>query len=144
MFTKRDAERLTGVDPRLVSVVKRAFELWEDEFGVNGLYRLIVLEGLRTKERQAELYAQGRTTPGKIVTWTLNSKHIEGKAVDIAPASGKTILWGDVTLFDRMIDCMLKASDELAIPIRSGADWDRDGKRREAKESDSPHFELFP
>lgn len=143
-FTKRDSERLNGVDPRLVSVVKRAFGLWEDEFGKNGVHRLIVLEGLRTKERQAELYAQGRTKPGKVVTWTLSSKHIEGRAVDIAPASGKTILWNDLALFDRMIDCVLKASDELAIPVRSGADWDRDGNRREAKEHDSPHVELWP
>jgi peptidoglycan LD-endopeptidase CwlK len=142
MLTKRDTKRLDGVDPRLVSVVKRAFELWEAEF--NNAYQLIVVEGLRTKERQAELYAQGRTVPGKVVTWTLNSKHIDGKAVDLAPAQGATILWNDLHLFDKMIDCMLKASDELAIPIRSGADWDRDGKRREAKESDSPHFELWP
>lgn len=141
-FTKRDSERLAGVDARLVSVVKRAFELWEDEFGVNGLYRLIVLEGLRTKERQAELYAQGRTKPGKIVTWTLNSKHIDGKAVDIAPTSGKEILWNDLTLFDRMIDCVMKASDDLRIPVRSGADWDGDGVRREKSETDSPHVEL--
>lgn len=141
-FTKRDSERLNGVDPRLVSVVKRAFELWEDEFGKNGVHRLIVLEGLRTKERQAELYAQGRTKPGKVVTWTLNSKHIEGRAVDIAPASGKTILWNDLALFDRMIDCMLKAADQLGVPIRSGRDWNRNGIRGEKGEADSPHFET--
>lgn len=142
MLTKRDVKRLEGVDARMVSVVKCAFSLWDDEFG--GAYQLMVLEGLRSKERQAELYAQGRTKPGKIVTWTLNSKHISGKAVDIAPLKGAEIMWNDGRLFDKMIDCMLKAAAELKVGIRSGADWDGDGIRREKGEGDLVHFELVP
>jgi len=37
---------------------------------------------LRTKKDQEALYEQGRTKPGKIVTWTLNSKHLTGDAFD--------------------------------------------------------------
>ena len=37
----------------------------------------------RSPAEQEALYAKGRTKPGKIVTWTLKSKHIEGKAFDI-------------------------------------------------------------
>ena len=37
----------------------------------------------RTQDEQNALYAQGRTLPGRKVTWTLHSKHIEGKAFDI-------------------------------------------------------------
>jgi peptidoglycan L-alanyl-D-glutamate endopeptidase CwlK len=37
---------------------------------------------LRTLDQQKELYAQGRSKPGKIVTWTLNSKHLTGEAFD--------------------------------------------------------------
>ena len=144
MLTARDIKRLEGVDPRLVKVVKRAFDLWDDSQGLNGPVRLMVLEGLRTKERQAELYAQGRTAPGKVVTDTLASKHIVGRAVDLAPFKGKDVLWKDLVLFDKLIDLMMQAADEFGVTIRSGADWDRDGKRREAKESDSPHFELWP
>lgn len=51
--------------------------------------RPMVFEGLRTPERQAQLYAQGRTTPGPIVTDTLVSKHILGKAADIVWADSK-------------------------------------------------------
>jgi peptidoglycan LD-endopeptidase CwlK len=40
----------------------------------------------RSIERQRQLYAQGRTTPGPIVTWTLRSKHIDGRAFDFDPA----------------------------------------------------------
>lgn len=36
----------------------------------------------RTKANQEALYSQGRTKPGKIVTWTLNSKHLTGDAFD--------------------------------------------------------------
>ena len=38
---------------------------------------------LRSQKEQDILYAQGRTTPGKIVTWTHNSKHTTGQAFDI-------------------------------------------------------------
>ena len=144
MLTARDLKRLEGVDPRLVKVVKRAFDLWDDSQGLNGPVRLMVLEGLRTKERQAELYAQGRTAPGKVVTWTLASKHIDGKAVDLAPVKGKDIQWNDNQSLDAMSDCMMKAADELATPLRHGGDWDRDGIRREKGEGDIVHFELFP
>lgn len=54
----RSLERLKGVDPRLVNVVKLAISLSEIDFSV--------LEGVRTLARQRELYAQGRTKPGKI------------------------------------------------------------------------------
>lgn len=41
-----------------------------------------IAEVRRSRERQAALYAQGRTAPGPIVTGTLNSKHILGRAFD--------------------------------------------------------------
>lgn len=43
-----------------------------------------ITEGYRSPERQAELYAQGRTKPGKIVTNTRESLHQYGYAADIA------------------------------------------------------------
>jgi peptidoglycan L-alanyl-D-glutamate endopeptidase CwlK len=36
----------------------------------------------RTENDQKALFAQGRSKPGKIVTWTLNSKHLTGDAFD--------------------------------------------------------------
>lgn len=42
-----------------------------------------VTEGLRTVGRQQALFAQGRTTPGPKVTWTLSSRHLTGRAFDI-------------------------------------------------------------
>jgi len=46
-------------------------------------HRVEVVEGFRTPERQAALYAQGRTRPGPVVTWTEASLHSQGKAADL-------------------------------------------------------------
>ncbi len=135
MLTARCEERLRGVDPRLVEVVRDAALRCPRKF--------IVVEGLRTVERQRELYAQGRTKPGKIVTWTLASKHIDGKAVDLAPVKDdRSIDWNDLAGFDAIAKAMRAASERLEIGVRWGADWDADGKPRERGESDSPHWEL--
>ena len=45
---------------------------------------IIVVETFRPQERQDTLYAKGRTTPGVRVTWTQNSRHTAGRAVDLA------------------------------------------------------------
>lgn len=134
-LSARDVSRLTGVNRDLVRVVNRAASAYPGKF--------IVVEGLRTKARQAELFAQGRTKPGKVVTWTLNSKHIEGLAVDLCPVKADGSLdWNNIPAFERMGAAVLQAAKELGVAVRWGADWDRDGKLREKGESDSPHFEI--
>lgn len=135
-FGERSLKNLIGVHPNLVRVVTRAIEISTQDFSV--------IEGLRTPERQAELYAQGRTKPGNIVTWTLKSPHLAGpdgfgRAVDLLPVPAD---WKTLSKFDAMADAMFRASKELGIPIRWGADWDKDGNPRERGETDSPHFEL--
>ncbi len=137
VLSARSRTRLQGVHPDLIRVVERAIQLSRQDF--------TVLEGVRTLERQKQLYAQGRTKPGPKVTWTLNSRHFVdpktgyGHAVDLAPFP---IDWSDLTKFDAISRAMFDAAKELGIAIRWGADWDRDGKPRERGESDSPHFEL--
>ena len=128
---KTSMARLKGVDEQLVNIVKRAIEISEVDFSV--------LEGVRTLERQRELYAQGRTAPGKIVTWTMKSKHIDGKAVDLVPYP---LDWDDLSKFDKIRNAMFQAAKEQDVNLRWGADWDGDGKYREKGEYDSPHFEL--
>lgn len=123
-------DRLDGVDPVLVSVVRRAAEIGPD---------MIVIEGLRTKERQTELYAQGRTAPGKIVTWTMESKHITAQAVDLGP---HPLDWNDTAGFDAIANAMLRAASQLDVKLRYGGDWNSNGVRHEKGETDSPHFEL--
>lgn len=128
---KRSEERLVGVDARLVAVVRRAIELSTVDF--------TVLEGVRTLGRQKELYAQGRTAPGKVVTWTMKSKHIDGLAVDLVPFP---VDWNDSEKFMAIARAMFAAASELGVNIRWGANWDGDDKPFEKGEYDSPHFEL--
>lgn len=135
-LSARSLSRLEGVHPDLVRIVKRAIEITRQDFSV--------LEGVRTPERQAELYAQGRSKPGQIVTWTMTSNHFKqadgyGHAVDLVPYP---LDWSDLRAFDAIAMAMFDAADELGLKIRWGADWDQDGYIREKGESDSPHFEL--
>lgn len=136
-LSKASLDKLQGVHPKLVNVVKRAIELTKQDFKV--------LEGVRTPERQKELYAQGRTKPGPKVTWTLTSNHFVnpktgyGHAVDLVPYP---VDWETLSKFDAIQKAMFAAAKELGVTIRWGANWNRNGKPREKGETDSPHFEL--
>lgn len=135
-FGSASLARLKGIHPDLVKVLKRAIEISKQDFGITC--------GVRTKEEQAELYAQGRTKPGPIVTWTLNSRHLPGpdglgRAVDVVPAP---VDWNTPSKFDAIAKAIFQAADELGVKVRWGADWDQDGNPRERGETDSPHFEL--
>lgn len=118
MLNARSEKALVGVHPDLVAVVRRAAEIMPGGF--------IITEGLRSKERQRELFAKG-------LSKTLNSRHITGHAVDFAP-----ILYGEVTwktpAFLPIIKAFKTASADLKIPIVSGGDW--------KSFKDYPHIEL--
>lgn len=110
--------RLEGVHPDLVKVVERAIQLTEVDF--------TVLEGLRTKERQAELLKAGATT-------TMNSRHLTGHAVDLGALVGGKVRW-DWPLYYKIAEAVKAAAKELDIPIEWGGDW--------KKFKDGPHWQL--
>jgi len=130
----KSRERLKGVDPQLAAVVMRAIEISAVDF--------TVIEGARSVERQKELYAQGRTKPGPKVTWTMNSRHIGGHAVDLGVWKDGAIDWNNPAGYKAIYDAMMAAGKELGVTIRAGSDWDGDGRRCEAGETDLPHFEI--
>lgn len=87
-MTPRDIGRLVGVHPRLKAAVVEII----GGFAANGII-LFVVEGVRTTARQEQLYAEGRTVLGTIVTYkdgvTHRSNHQPhadglGYAVDLA------------------------------------------------------------
>lgn len=117
-FSQRSTDKLKGVDVDLVSVVHRALELSEIDFAVT--------EGLRTKERQAELVKAGASK-------TMNSRHITGHAVDLAAIVGGEIRW-DWPLYEKIAKAMKQAAYELNIKIEWGGDW--------KSFKDGPHFQL--
>lgn len=74
---------LNKLHPKMKYYVKK----WIKACNKNKIY-IIITEGYRTKERQDELYAQGRTTKGNIVTYAkgsdMQSQHQWGIAIDFA------------------------------------------------------------
>lgn len=137
-FGPASRSKMAGVHPDLIRVLERAITTSPVDFKV--------IEGVRTPERQRELYAQGRTKPGNVVTWTLKSNHFKqpdgyGHAVDLLPAPYD---WKDLAPFNAMAKAVLSAAKDLGVNVRWGADWDQDGNPREKGETDSPHFEIKP
>jgi hypothetical protein len=66
----------------------------------------IVTDGLRTREQQRELFAKGRFgNKGPIVTWTLDSNHMKGVAVDIGFLTKKSELTYEIDweVFGRVV-----------------------------------------
>lgn len=93
---------------------------------------LIITEGFRTKEYQDELYAKGRTKPGKIVTnakgSTYSSQHMWGAAFDIAINDAKL-------LYDaNTIKKVAKIAKSSKVGLAWGGDW--------KSIVDTPHFYL--
>lgn len=124
-FSKRSEENLKGVHPDLVKVARRALEISEIDF--------TVIEGVRTKARQQQLYKQGATK-------TMNSRHLTGHAIDIVPYP---VDWNDLEKFGKLAKAMFAAANELKIPIRWGGDWNRNGRSDDETFYDGPHFELL-
>lgn len=144
VLSARSRQRLTGVHRDLVRVVERALELTPVDFGVT--------EGLRSKERQAELVAAGASK-------TMASRHITGHAVDLAAFVGREVRW-DFGLYLQLAAAMRTAALELNVPVVWGGCWEllkgdadlgalvaqyAERKRRQGREPliDGPHFELW-
>ncbi len=117
-LSSRDHTRLAGVHHDLTAVLLHAASISALQF--------IIVEGLRTKTRQQELFNAGAST-------TLRSRHITGHAVDIAPIVSGEVRW-DWPLFHTLGALMKAAAAEVRIPIEWGGDWKRF--------PDGPHFQL--
>lgn len=68
-----------GLSPECESKAIQFLELCQQKG-----YKLKITSGYRSQEEQNRLYAQGRTAPGVIVTWTKKSKHTSRNAFDVA------------------------------------------------------------
>jgi peptidoglycan L-alanyl-D-glutamate endopeptidase CwlK len=114
-LNQRSLDNLKGVHPDLVRVVHRAAEL--------SPVPIVVTEGLRNLDRQKELKAAGKS-------WTLDSRHLSGHAVDLVDADDYRYDIPDMT---KIAGAMRQAAAELKIPLVWGGSW---------KQRDTPHFEL--
>ena len=135
---------LGEVHPDLQRVVNLAITLTDTDF--------TVFEGLRTKQRQAQLVASGKSK-------TLDGRHLTGHAVDLVAYVNGQVSW-DWEHYYHIAAAMKRAAAQLNIPIVWGGVWDKalvslgDTKaavaayvanRKASGKSafiDGPHFEL--
>jgi peptidoglycan L-alanyl-D-glutamate endopeptidase CwlK len=146
-LSARSLNRLNGVDPNLIRVVQRAIELTKVDFAVT--------EGLRSPERQRELFAKGASQIKE------GGTHVAGRAIDVVAYLGDRISW-ELNLYDDIADAMRLAALEANVGLRWGAAWNVpdirkwngsmesammhyiDTRRKQGQRPfiDGPHFEL--
>lgn len=146
VLSEASIEKMKGVHPKLIELMKKAIS--------DSPYDFKIVQGLRTAEYQNELYQQGRTKPGKIVTkldgYNRKSNHQAkadgyGHAVDIAVCghydqNGDYVKYmTDAEMFDNKklveISRHVKAvAKEMGLEIVWGGDW--------KTLYDTPHYEL--
>jgi peptidoglycan L-alanyl-D-glutamate endopeptidase CwlK len=105
-------------------------------------FDITILEGFRTVERQKQLFAQGRTERGAIVTYAdgvndlSNHQKTDGNgkclACDVAPWP---IEWADEKRFYILAGFTLATAHYLGIDVEWGGFWP--GKKR-----DLPHWQI--
>lgn len=117
-FSQRSLRRLEGVHPDLQAIMHLAMRNTHIDFAV--------LEGLRSLERQRELYRQGATR-------TMNSRHLTGHAIDVAPFVGGEVSW-HWPHYHELAPVIKNAADTLGIPIEWGGNW--------KSFPDGPHWQL--
>lgn len=122
-LSNRSRNNLVGVHPDLVKVVERAIVLTGIDF--------VVIEGVRTHERQAMLVAQGASR-------TMHSRHLVGAdgwghAVDLAAIFEGEITWRS-EVYRQLAPSVKAAAVELSTPIEWGGDW--------TTFHDLPHWQL--
>lgn len=142
-LSQRSKKTLVTVHPSLQKVVNRAIALTRVDFMVG--------QGLRTRDEQARLYGQGRNSaqmkaaglpvhyakPGMPqVTWTMNSNHMSGRAVDLWAWVNGAISWDtNKGYYEEIARAMKEAAMIECVPIEWGGDW--------KTKKDYPHFELL-
>ena len=124
-LSQRSLDRMDGVHPDLIAVVKRAIELTPFDFGIT--------EGVRTLDRQQELLKTGKST-------TLKSRHLiqddgNSHAIDFVVYVDGSVTW-EVSYYRKVVQAFVTAAIEKGVQINSGVLW--------RTFVDGPHIELNP
>jgi peptidoglycan L-alanyl-D-glutamate endopeptidase CwlK len=109
---------MEGLHPDLVKVLDRFIQITPID--------VTVLEGRRSLDRQRALVAKGASK-------TMNSRHLTGHAVDIAPLDDGSVSWA-WPLYHEIAPVMKRAANDVGVLIEWGGDW------RTFK--DGPHWQL--
>lgn len=117
-LNERSRRNLAGVHSDLVAAVEAALIISPIDF--------VVTEGLRTRDRQRELFEKGASS-------TMNSRHLTGHAIDVAARIGDEIRW-DWPLYEQIARAFKMAAHQLGVSLEWGGDW--------TSLRDGPHFQL--
>lgn len=117
-FSERSKQNLRGVHPDLQAVISAALQSAPMDF--------IVIEGVRSIQRQRELVASGASQ-------TMNSRHITGHAVDLLPIgpNGPAFDW---PLYNKLGPHVKEVAARMNVDLEWGGDW--------VSFKDGPHFQL--
>ena len=133
---RTQAARLAQAAPVLGAAYAQALGRWSGDAALRLLGLPIITECYRSPERQDELFEQGRSKPGPVVTYKRGgeSKHnrLPAPALDVAfLLVDGSVSWSGLLLtkFARL----MKAADAR---VRWGGDFPGDFK-------DGPHFEVL-
>lgn len=127
--------RIELLHPKLRTEAKEIYN--EIVSALKGRATVRFTQTLRTIAEQDALYAQGRTKPGKIVTWAKGGKsyHNYGLAIDICLIiDGKEASWDITKDFDK--DRISDWMEIVAIFKSRGWEWGGDWEKK-----DYPHFQ---
>jgi peptidoglycan L-alanyl-D-glutamate endopeptidase CwlK len=129
-FGTASTERLATTDPRLQKLFNEVIKTFD----------CTVIEGHRTKEKQNEYFAAGKSK----LKWP-EGKHCADPslAADVAPyINGKTSYNTNHCLY--FAGYVMGTAQQLGIKIRSGYDWDMDNEViTDQSFNDGVHFELI-
>ena len=117
-FNTTSIRRMSGVDPRLVAVMKAARAASPIPFEIT--------EGLRDKERQRYLVRTGKSR-------TMNSYHLRGKAVDVVAMPGGKVSWS-LADYRAINTAVQKAAKAAGVTVVWGGSW--------KSIVDGPHFQI--
>ena len=123
-FSARSNNVLNTVHPDLQRVFRRVVQRFDCTVLPDG--------GRRTPDRQQELVDSGASQ-------TLNSKHLTGNAVDVAPWP---LDWDDTDRFRAFGGYVIGIAQQAGVELRWGGDWDGDWCFTDQTFHDLPHFEL--
>jgi len=139
-FSNTSLERLNSCDINIQRVMDLAISRSDIDFGI--------AQGYRSVKEQQDLYAQGRTVPGDIVTYVdgvnkkSNHNYYPSKAVDIYAWVDGRAIWDSRELC-YLAGVIISCAKELGVNLRWGANWDSDGIIITDHDFvDLPHFEL--
>lgn len=117
-FNATSIRRMSGVDPRLVAVMKAARAVSPIPFEIT--------EGLRDKERQRYLVRTGKSR-------TMNSYHLRGKAVDVVAMPAGKVSWS-LADYRAINTAVQKAAKAAGVTVVWGGSW--------KSIVDGPHFQI--